>query len=334
MAAEEGQRERPLSILVVSLDNLGDLVFASALFPPLRQHFPTAHIAVWCKEYSAGIAPLLPGVDAIYSADPFWDRSPGRGKGPASRFLSVAASVRRARFDTAILCFAPWRTAAAVAATGIPVRIGLERRRNHRWLTDTLPAENRVNPVVEEVLRLLTPLGIRDVPSRYQLDASRLTNELAPVTSSLGGDHYVVLHPFAGSEDRCVPLDKWMSVAEELSSTGMSILWVGGRRELERLRDGRTTRQEWRYSDVLLNGDLTLTSVAISKAKLFIGHDSGPMHIAAALSVPTLGVFAPGEPKRTFPQGTGQWRIISRESPDAVTPREILDEARLLLQSA
>ena len=164
MAAEEGQRERPQSILVVSLDNLGDLVFASALFPPLRQHFPAAHIAVWCKEYSAGIAPLLPGVDAIYSADPFWDRSPGRGKGPASRFLSVAASVRRARFDTAILCFAPWRTAAAVAATGIPVRIGLERRRNHRWLTDALPAENRVKPVVEEVLRLLTPLGIRDVP--------------------------------------------------------------------------------------------------------------------------------------------------------------------------
>jgi len=334
MAAEEGQRERPQSILVVSLDNLGDLVFASALFPPLRQHFPTAHIAVWCKDYSAGIAPLLPGVDAIYSADPFWDRSPGRGKGPASRFLSVAASVRRARFDTAILCFAPWRTAAAVAATGIPVRIGLERRRNRRWLTEILPAENRAEPVVGEVLRLLGPLGIRDVRSRYQLDASRLTNELATVTNSIGGHDYVVLHPFAGSEDRCVPLDEWVSVADELSSTGMSILWVGDSRELERLRQRRNARQEWRYSDTLFNGDLTLTSVAISKAKLFLGHDSGPMHIAAALGVPTLGVFAPGEPKRTFPQGVGRWRIISREAPTAVRGRDIVNEARVLLLSA
>src|SRR4029078_6217629 len=135
------------------------------------------------------------------------------------------------------VCRAPWQSAEDVAPQGIPVRIGLERRRNHRWLTDALPAENRVKPVVEEVLRLLTPLGIRDVPSRYQLHASRLTNEPATVTSSLGGDHYVVLHPFAGSEDRCVPLDKWMSVADELSSTGMSILWGGGRREPERVRD-------------------------------------------------------------------------------------------------
>src|SRR4026208_2432400 len=120
MAAEDRQRERPKSILVVSLDNLGASVCAWARVWPRRERFPTARIALWCKEYSSGLGPLLPHIDAIYSADPFWDRAPGRGKGSARRFLSVAAAVRRARFDTAILCFAPWRTAAAVALTGIP----------------------------------------------------------------------------------------------------------------------------------------------------------------------------------------------------------------------
>lgn len=333
MAAEEGQRERPQSILVVSLDNLGDLVFASALLSPLREHFPAAHIAVWCKEYSSGLAPLLPSVDAIYSADPFWDRSPGREKGQVRTFLSVAVSVRRARFDTAILCFAPWRTAAAVAATGIPVRIGLERRKNRRWLTETLPAENRRKAVVGEVMQLLEPLGIRGGPQRYRLDASHLTKELTTVMNSIAGDDYVVLHPFAGSEDRCVALGEWVAVANELSSLLVSILWIGTSSELERLRQHAETREEWQYSDILFSGDLTLTSVAISRATLFIGHDSGPMHIAAALGVPTLGVFAPGEPKRTFPQGSGRWRIISRESPAAITARDILDEARALLLS-
>ena len=333
MAAEDGQRERPKSILVVSLDNLGDLVFASALITPLREHFPAAHIAIWCKEYSSGLVPLLPAIDATYSADPFWDRAPGRGKGSARRFLSVAAAVNRARFDTALLCFAPWRTAAVVAATGIPVRIGLERRRNRRWLTTTLPAEDRAKPVVEEVMRLLEPLGIQGSPPRYQLDASRLTSELAKV-NSLSIDGCVVLHPFAGSEDRCVPLSEWVSVADDFSATGMSVLWVGNNSELELLRQRQKTPQEWRYSDILFNGDLTLTAVAMSKAQLFIGHDSGPMHIAAALGVPTVGVFAPGEPKRTFPQGTGPWRIISRASPIEITAREILDEARALLVSA
>ena len=60
---------------MVSLDNLGDLVFASALVPPLRERFPSARIAVWCKEYAAGLGPLLPGVDSVYHADPFWDRT-------------------------------------------------------------------------------------------------------------------------------------------------------------------------------------------------------------------------------------------------------------------
>ena len=334
MGAEEGQRERPESILVVSLDNLGDLVFASALLSPLREHFPVAHIAVWCKEYSSGLLPLLAGVDATYSADPFWDRAPGRKKGSARRFLSVAAAVRRARFDTAVLCFAPWRIAAAVAATGIPVRIGLERRRNRRWLTETLAPENRGKPVVGEAMRLLEPLGIRGVTPRYQLDTSHLPTELATVANAIGNDDYVGLHPFAGSEKRCVSLDEWVVVANELSSLGLAILWVGTIAELERLRQRADARQEWRYSDILFNGNLTMTSVAISSARLLIGHDSGPMHIAAALGVPTIGLFAPGEPERTFPQGSGPWRIISRASPREITAQDVLDEARVLLASA
>ena len=318
----------------MSLDNLGDLVFASALLSPLRQHFPTAHIAVWCKDYSSGLLPLLPPVDVTYTADPFWDRSPGAGKGSMHGFLSVARAVRRARFDIAILCFAPWRTAAAVAATGIPVRIGLERRRNRRWLTEILPAENRRKPVVQEVTRLLQPLGVPVAPARYELDVSHLTNELATVANLMGGDRYAALHPFAGSEIRCVKLDEWVRVGTELSSRGMSILWIGTTRELERLRGRPDARQNWRYSDILFGSALTMTSVAISRATLFAGHDSGPMHIAAGLGVPTIGVFAPGEPARTFPQGTGPWRIISRATPGEITARDILDEAEALLVSA
>ena len=56
-------------ILVVALDNLGDLVFASALVPPIRQAFPSAVIGVWCKEYTAPIARLIPHVDQVFSFD-------------------------------------------------------------------------------------------------------------------------------------------------------------------------------------------------------------------------------------------------------------------------
>jgi len=330
MAGEAGQRRKPERILVVSLDNVGDLVFASALVPPIREQLPSAHIAVWCKEYAAGLGPLLPAVDSVYHADPFWDRAPGTGKGSFREFLEVAGSLRRTRFDTAVLCFAPWRTAAAVAALRIPVRIGLERRRNQRWLTHALPPEDRGKPVLVEAARLLGPLGITVSELKYRLDAYRSHVDLNKVRASLGEGDYVALHAFAGSDARCVALNQWVETAGELSRRGMLVLWIGTTVELERIRQLAQPGVSWRYSDTLFGASLTKTALAISLSRLFIGHDSGPLHIASAFGVPAIGVFAPGEPERTCPQGTGPSRIIVRRSPRDIGAADILAEVRAL----
>lgn len=315
---------------MVSLDNLGDLVFASALVPPIRERFPSAHIAVWCKEYTAGLGPLLPAVDSVYHADPFWDRAPGSGKGSFRQFLEVAASLRRARFDTAVLCFAPWRTAAAVAAVGIPVRIGLERRRNRRWLTHALAFEDRSKRVLVEAARLLGPLGIKASELKYRLDSRHSDVELNEVRASLGEGDYVALHAFAGSDARCVALNQWVEIAGELSRRGMSVLWIGTTVELERIRQMGPPGVNWRFSDDLPGASLTKTALALSLSKLFIGHDSGPLHIASAFGVPAIGVFAPGQPQRTCPQGTGRSRIIGRRSPRDISASDILAEVGAL----
>ncbi len=334
MGAEEGQPQRSESILVVSLDNLGDLVFVSALLPAIRKQFPSATIGLWCKSYASGLIPLIPDLDVSYAADPFWLRSPGRGKGSVWRFMTVAASVRRARFSKAIVFSAPWRAAATVAVTGIPVRIGFERRRNRRWLTDILPTDDRKRPILEELGRLLEPLGIKNPSLVYRLDTSKLNSKHARVSSFMQDRSYVALHPFAGSQSRCVSLEEWISVASELASNGTQILWIGNSKELMALKQRSDANTSWHYVDDLSHGSLAMVAAAISRAKLFIGHDSGPMHIAAALSVPTLGVFAPGEPARTFPQGPGRWRIIARSSPLEISAHDILAESSALLTSA
>jgi ADP-heptose:LPS heptosyltransferase len=151
------------------------------------------------------------------------------------------------------------------------------------------------------------------------------------VSNVIGSDSFIALHPFAGSETRCVALEEWVKVADELGARDKKVLWVGNTTELSRLRSLGQNRESWRYSDSLLNGDLTTVAAAISRARIFVGHDSGPMHIAAALQVPTVGVFAPGEPARTFPQGEGPWRIVSRQSPRDIAADQILEEAKALL---
>jgi ADP-heptose:LPS heptosyltransferase len=311
-------------ILLVSLDNLGDLVFASALAPPLRERFPGATLDIWCKQYTADVARLVPGVSDVIASDPFWDVAPGRAKGSRAAFFHAFQAVRRPRYDVALLAAAPWRTAAAVAATRIPRRIGLRRRKNHYFLTDVLPDERIDRPVLSELARLLAPLGIERAALRYRLDASPLASRCERLASEIERP-YAALHPFASKENRCVALPVWIELAHTLAERGLSILWIGSPNELNRLRS-QPTPAEWRYIDRAGDGTLADTAAALADATLFVGHDSGPLHVAGALGVPVVGIFAPGEPRRTFPQGVGPSRMLARPSPAGITAAEMLAE--------
>jgi ADP-heptose:LPS heptosyltransferase len=131
-------------VLLVALDNLGDLVFASALTPPIHAAYPTAVIDVWAKDYTADVARLIPHVRSVHAANPFWAASKAHARPRIGQFVRSIVAVRNSRYDVAILSEAPWRTAAAVAATRTPVRIGLARHRNSIFLTHMLAAVDEV----------------------------------------------------------------------------------------------------------------------------------------------------------------------------------------------
>ncbi len=223
-------------VLLVCLDNLGDLVFASSLAPPLRERFPGAELTLWCKTYTEDIARLVPGVDTVIASDPFWDRSPGRGKGKLRPFLRAVRALRQRRFDLAVLAFAPWRTAAAVAMTGALTRLGLERRRNRPFLTLALPPADRRRPVLRELARLLEPLAAAPPALRYRLDAASLAPRRARLLAAVPDGPIAALHAFASKRNRCVDVREWIAVADTLAARGWVPLWIGSGAELAELR--------------------------------------------------------------------------------------------------
>jgi heptosyltransferase II len=314
----------PERILIVALDNLGDLVFASALAPPLREAFPSAAIDVWSKSYTAPVAALVPHVRRVIAADPFWSPPPGQGRGPMLKFFGAVNEVRQGRYDVAILSEAPWRTAAAVAAAQIPVRIGLARHRNEIFLTHVLPAQDPQKPVVREQGRMLKAFGIEARARHYALSSAPLAGTVRALDKTLP-PRFAAMHPFAGDRARCVALGEWVKVASELHALGVPTLWIGTPEELSELRASRSHPPGF-YSDQLGGGSLTETAAALSRATCMAGHDSGPLHMAAAFGVPVVGVFAPGQPERTFPQGAGVWRMLHRPSPADISASMIVRE--------
>lgn len=314
----------PRRILIVALDNLGDLVFTSALTPPLRERFPDAEIDVWAKAYTADAARLMPHVTSVIAADPPWAVHPQRGRPALSPFLRSIAAIRSNRYDAAVLTGSPWRTAAAVSLARIPMRIGGRRSRNAAFLTHVLPPDDPSRPVVEDQARLLEPLGIASTVRSYALDATRLGTLRDDVARSLPA-RFVALHPFAAVPEKRTPLSAWIELSHRLRDRGLPPLWCGTPAELGALRDHRLPAESHRV-DEWDGGSLRSTAAALSLATLFVGHDSGPLHLAASFGVPVLDVFVGGNPARYGPQGVGPSRVLRVESPAATNAADILRE--------
>lgn len=327
-----------MRVLLVGLDNLGDLAFCSALVPPLRKAFPDAFIAVWAKDYSAGLLPFIPGLARTHACDPFWDRAPGAERGSAAGFLRTLREVAGVGYDTVLLPNTHWRTALAAWTAGIPRRIGFAQRGAGAWLSDAVAPERRDHPVLAEWSRLLAPLkAVAGAPAVHLEVPPSLEPARRKMRARLGSDRVVGIHPFAGDARREAPLQFWREVLAGLRALGVEKVLVAGRREEAAAfvrRAGGHEGLELVIAAELASGGLAEVLLATSLCRAFAGNDSGPLHCAAGFGVPVLGLYLPGDWPRAMPQGRGPWRALRGAAPREASPRDALARIRELLEAA
>jgi ADP-heptose:LPS heptosyltransferase len=315
-------------ILLVSLDNLGDLVFASALPPAIKARYPHATIGLWCKAYTADIAPLFPDVTWTVAADPFWDDAPGKPKGSVAPFLAAIGEVGQQRFQVALVASPQWRVAAAVALARIPTRIGQRRNFNRGLLTQVLPPADRSRPVVADLGSLLVPLGIDPAGLTTYLDPKGLEPLRSAYRVRLGPSPVAVINPFVTLSPVGIDWGIWVEVARMVARRGVTVVWHGTGQQLDRLRQ-RTPKWEatWWCSDEFSDGSLREGAAVLASADIYLGCDSGPLHLSGALGVPTIGVYPnPSKLPRFAPQGRGPSRIVS----GTITAESIVSAFELL----
>jgi lipopolysaccharide heptosyltransferase I len=304
-----------MRVAIVRLTSLGDVVHTLPVAHAIRSHAPDAHV-VWLAEEAA--RPLLvdnPSVDAFVSV-PIrrWQkqlRNPFGVAGVVGEFRTLRDQLRSLRLDAVIDVQGLLKSAIFALAPRAPVRVGFAWRHAREPLS-SLSLTHRVTPpssavhVVDKNLSLLAPLGI--APRDVQFPLPRFAAERERIEAWLGerhlstGDRVVALLPATRRPSKQWASDAYLELARRLRrAAAVRILVPVGPGE-EALAELFAQELAEGYVPMPTSSIPELVEL-VRRASLVVGNDTGPLHIAAAVGVPTIGLFGPTSALRNGPYG-------------------------------
>lgn len=309
------EREQVRSILVVKLRHIGDVLLSSALFGNLRELFPQARICALVYDGTEEMLQGHPAVDRIYLSS--------RGLRQASLWkrlqceASLLMQLRRERFDVVINLTEGDRGAIAALVSGAAWRVGVDSLGQgligkNRIYTHIIPRVMTGLHAVEQNLESLKILGFQPVSTRVSFyfsdaDAESARTRLSAVGLRPGG--FFQAHFTSRWMFKTMPPAKVACLLEQLTErSGLPCLLTSSAdpkecRYLDELRRHMKTVPA-HFADMRLKELGAVTSMS----RFFAGVDSAPMHMAAALEVPVLGVFGPSTARIWGPWDNGNDR--------------------------
>jgi heptosyltransferase-1 len=331
------------SILIVRLGAMGDAVHALPAVTALRAALPGAHIGWAIEERWAELlcalaaepetgcgtrGPAMPLVDSIHfvntqawRAAPFSDETWREARGSFR-------GLRERRYDVALDLQGSLKSATVAALSGAARRAGSRRPwERAAAMFYTHPVEVRSAHVVEQALELASAVAgthLHYLPPALPLHPTdeKWADELAQ--RNLG--KFAVLCPGAGWGAKQWPAERYGALALALADMGLQVLVNHSpaeralASEVKRTSDGDAQPLQCSVSEL---------TALLRRAKLVVGGDTGPVHLAAALEVPVLALYGPTDPKRTGPFGTRA--IVLRSAASATShARRVETEAGLL----
>ena len=338
-----------MRIVLVRLSALGDIVHSWPLAEALRAALPRAHLTWIVEESLRTLVKGHPAVSAVLTvASKRWRRR------PLSARTRMEIGSLRTRFselqpDVALDPQGVLKSALVTRWSGAPRRVGLARPWRRERLaglaySETVPGAPAGQHVVATNLELLRSLGV-EPPGGQPPDGSWLLERVLPHTP--GGDWgrpYAVILPGTGGAHKVLPVSTLGSVARGLGQIGLEaeVAWGPG----ERGRAEEVARAGGPGSHLAPPTDLQELTALLSQAALVVGGDTGPVHLSASLSVPTLAVFLASDHRRNRPLGarvavvSGSEDILSGPTGSArsrpsrtVEAEEIVAAARDLLDA-
>lgn len=313
-------RDLPLSprrILVVRLDSIGDVLLSEPAISALRSRFPKARLDVVAGEAGRAILEGHPGISHLVPYEAPWHAA-WRGHAiswtrQVRPLLRVLARLRRRRYDLVCELRGEFRDIAFAACCGARARAGSGDRGGGFFLTRDVHHPGQAHHL-EKAMAIAAACGApRPVEGPcLHLTASQraLAGDLLPED---GGGPYVAFHLGAGFPSKCLPVDRFARAAETLATAGARPVLVGGPEDAP-LADGFRSAASVQAIDLVGRLRVKETAAVLERCSLFVGNDSGPMHLAAAAGTPVVAAFGPSDPGTYRPWGVPH-RIVRLDVP-------------------
>ncbi len=271
--------QRAFPILFITATRIGDAVLSSGLIKMLADQIPNARFTIVAGPLAAPLFAHVPGLDRVIVMEK------GKGKG---HWFKLWNQVRHRKWGL------------VVDLRGSATALFL--RRDKRAIWKKTPGEP-VHKVVEAA-RVLKLEGEPPAPYLY------ITPEVEALADELlgAGGPILAVGPAANWIGKVWPIERFAQTAAQLLDkdgplAGGRLVILGGPEDTRMVEELRMASARGRTIDLTGKVDLLTAYACLKRASLFIGNDSGLMHIAAAAGCPTVGLFGPSDERRYGPWG-------------------------------
>jgi len=290
-------------ILIVKLRHHGDMLLTTPVINTLRQNYPDAQIDILLYKETQEMLASNPALSQIFVIDRQWKKQ--GTKAHLGHELHLIRQLQAQRYDLVVNLADQWRSALITRLTGARIRLGFDfpKRRGFLWRychTQLVPvAGHEQLHTVEQNLSLLQPLGLpeqnQQVTMSYSPQDWQASQQLLQQNGVTGS--YIVVQPTSRWFFKCWSEEKMAATISALQAEGHHLVITSGPDAKEQDMVAQILKQCPQQGVVSLAGQLTLRQLAalIDHAKLFIGVDSVPMHMAAALQTPCVALFGPSK---------------------------------------
>jgi heptosyltransferase-2 len=290
MNHESNQAAAP--VVIVPFVWIGDFVRCHSVVRLLRMQNPDRPVDIVSSTLCAPLADYMPGIRRAIIAD-----FPRRRLGVAQQ-RQLADQLSEGHYGQALIMSRKWKAALAPWLAGIPLRTGFAGEFRFGLLNDIRFGERRLPRMIDQMGALALP---KDTPLPTEWPLPELKVPPHEVQTWLARNRLaeqsrptVALSPGAVGAGKAWPVDHYTELAKALVMDGASVWILGGPSETS-LAKKITAAVGDRARD-LTGSDLRNAILALAAAHISVTNDSGLMHVAAAIGIPTVAIFGPTSP--------------------------------------